>query len=185
MDDFEAKYQAARRKQEELAELEYVQRTEGLQAHEALQKAFQVRVAGGHYASWGRRVVPRVVDTLLVIALVIAGVLAAARAEVLLLDLLAVVWLFVPLFYFPLFHAYASGQTPGKGLLGIAVHRTEGSLGFGRAVWRTLVEAVMGIIVPLGVADALWPLWDGRNQSLHDKAADTVVIRTAGGNLPR
>ena len=26
--------------------------------------------------------------------------------------------------------------------------------------------------------DALWPLWDRQNQTLHDKAAGTVVLRT-------
>ena len=25
--------------------------------------------------------------------------------------------------------------------------------------------------------DVLWPLWDDRNQALHDKPASTVVIR--------
>jgi len=185
MDDFEAQYQATRRKQEALAELEYVQRTEGLQARDELQKAFQMRVAGQHYASWGRRVAARVLDTLLVLAVQIAAFLAAAATDLLLARLLAIVFLLLPLLYFPLFHAYADGQTPGKGLLGIAVERPQGSLGFGRALWRTVVELIMGILVPLGVADVFWPLWDRRNQSLHDKCADTVVVRTAGGNLPR
>jgi uncharacterized RDD family membrane protein YckC len=26
----------------------------------------------------------------------------------------------------------------------------------------------------------LWPLWDTRNQTLHDKMANTIVVRTRG-----
>jgi uncharacterized RDD family membrane protein YckC len=29
----------------------------------------------------------------------------------------------------------------------------------------------------LPLLDGLWPLWDKRNQALHDKVANTVVIR--------
>lgn len=166
--DSEREYQAMRRKQEEFAELEYVQRTEGQQAREALQRAFEARVAGRPYASWGRRVVARVVDTLIVVAIALAA-FALDKAVA------GLVLLLLPFLYFPLFHAYANGQTPGKKLLGIAVHRTQG-LRFGRALWRTLAEALLGII-PL--VDPLWALIDGRNQTLHDKAAGTVVIRTA------
>jgi uncharacterized RDD family membrane protein YckC len=25
--------------------------------------------------------------------------------------------------------------------------------------------------------DNLWPLWDGRNQALHDKVVDSIVVR--------
>jgi hypothetical protein len=25
--------------------------------------------------------------------------------------------------------------------------------------------------------DYLWPLWDGRNQTLHDKVANSIVVR--------
>jgi uncharacterized RDD family membrane protein YckC len=28
--------------------------------------------------------------------------------------------------------------------------------------------------------DGLWPLWDGRRQALHDKAAGTNVVRRRG-----
>jgi uncharacterized RDD family membrane protein YckC len=174
--DFERQYQAARRKEEELADLDYVERTEGQQAREAMQKAWKARTAEP-YASWRRRVLARLADTVLVVAIVAGTAAIAAATGGDWRATAGIAYLLVAVLYFPLFHAYASGQTPGKGLLGIAVHRTQGSLGFGRALWRWLVEGLIGII-PL--VDYLWPLWDGRNQSLHDKAAGTVVIRTAG-----
>jgi uncharacterized RDD family membrane protein YckC len=31
------------------------------------------------------------------------------------------------------------------------------------------------------VLDALWPLWDSKRQTLHDKLARTVVITGEGG----
>jgi uncharacterized RDD family membrane protein YckC len=30
----------------------------------------------------------------------------------------------------------------------------------------------------VGLLDVLWPLWDAKNQTLHDKAVGTVVLRT-------
>ena len=49
----------------------------------------------------------------------------------------------------------------------------------GRAFARYAVQVVFGILfyVPL-VLDCLGPLWDARNQSLHDKVAESVVVRT-------
>jgi uncharacterized RDD family membrane protein YckC len=170
MGDFEAEYQAARRKQEELADLEYVERTEGQQARAAMQRAWKARTAEP-YASWGRRLLARLADTVVVLAIV-AGMAAIAGATT-----AGIAYLLLLILYFPLFHAYAGGQTPGKALLGIAVHRTQGSLGFGGALWRWVAEWLLVITL---VVDYLWPLWDGRNQSLHDKAAGTVVVRVFG-----
>lgn len=49
---------------------------------------------------------------------------------------------------------------------------------FGGSLIRdTLVRGLL-IIVSLGeVLDHLWPLWDGENQSLHDKLAKTFVVK--------
>jgi uncharacterized RDD family membrane protein YckC len=123
------------------------------------------------YASWELRVLARLADTVVVLAIV-AGMVAFAGATT-----AGIAYLLLLVLYFPLFHAYAGGQTPGKALLGIAVHGTQGSLGFGRALWRWVAEWLLVITL---VVDYLWPLWDGRNQSLHDKVASTVVVRTAG-----
>ncbi len=68
--------------------------------------------------------------------------------------------------------------------LGMAVCRTsvvdaqsgEG-LGFERALVRSLVFGLCLATGFLAIVDLLWPLWDRRNQTLHDKAARSVVIR--------
>jgi uncharacterized RDD family membrane protein YckC len=55
--------------------------------------------------------------------------------------------------------------------------RTGAPCSYDRAVPRTLVELVLAITVIGGLIDILWPLWDQQNQTLHDKAAGTVVLR--------
>ncbi|NQT73202.1 MAG: RDD family protein [Chloroflexi bacterium] len=67
------------------------------------------------------------------------------------------------------------GQTPGKMLVGIAVIRDDGSpIGFlgaiGRYIGYFVSEATLGI-------GYLMILWDRKNQGLHDKIADTLIIR--------
>ena len=59
------------------------------------------------------------------------------------------------------------------------------ALGYGRAFGRALVEGVFRLInlvfFLLGlvwILDMLFPLWDKRRQTLHDKVVGSVVIRT-------
>jgi uncharacterized RDD family membrane protein YckC len=79
------------------------------------------------------------------------------------------------------------GQTVGMMAVGIRVVRAEtmAVLGYGRALGRALIEGVLrllGIVrAVLGIlllVDLLWPLWDKRNQTLHDKVVGSVVVRT-------
>jgi uncharacterized RDD family membrane protein YckC len=56
-------------------------------------------------------------------------------------------------------------------------------LGYGRAFWRAFVEQFLRILgtvtLILGVLwllDMLFPLWDSKKQTLHDKIVKTVVI---------
>ena len=53
-----------------------------------------------------------------------------------------------------------------------------GSVGYGKAFLRSLVALLLGYTVIVGILDVLWPLWDKKNQTLHDKAVGTVVLRT-------
>jgi uncharacterized RDD family membrane protein YckC len=82
------------------------------------------------------------------------------------------------------------GQTVGMALVKIRVVRdqTHDALGYGRAFGRALLEQVLrqlGLIVIFGaliwIVDMLFPLWDGKRQTLHDKAASTVVLRIVPG----
>lgn len=51
-----------------------------------------------------------------------------------------------------------------------------GPIGYGRSFLRWLVTLVLGITIIGGILDILWPLWDKQNQTLHDKAAHSLVI---------
>ena len=78
------------------------------------------------------------------------------------------------------------GQTVGMMAVGVRAVRDEtfGVLGYGRALARAVVEGVFRLIdlvfVVLGLIwllDMLFPLWDGKRQTLHDKVAGSVVLR--------
>ncbi len=60
-----------------------------------------------------------------------------------------------------------------------AVNAIDGRLpiGPGRAAVRSLAAGLLTIFPIAAVVDLLWPIWDPRNQTLHDKAAGTVVLR--------
>jgi len=72
------------------------------------------------------------------------------------------------------------GHTLGMALLRLdAVDAIDGRLPIGptKAAIRSLAAGVLTIIPIAAIVDLLWPLWDPRNQTLHDKAAGTVVLR--------
>ena len=72
------------------------------------------------------------------------------------------------------------GQTLGKMAMKIAVRdqSTGGPIGYGRAFVRWLAALVLWIILVIpGIIDVLFPLWDPRHQTLHDKAAGSIVVR--------
>ena len=82
--------------------------------------------------------------------------------------------------YFTILNGNARGQTYGKRALGIRVIdvREGGPIGFGRSFARWGVPTVVNLFVGVfSIVDGLWPLWDARNQALHDKVANSVVVR--------
>jgi uncharacterized RDD family membrane protein YckC len=82
--------------------------------------------------------------------------------------------------YFSLLNGRGSGQTPGNHAPRIALRDvdTGRTIGMGRGVLRWLIRTILysALIVP-GLINDLFPLWDGRRQSIADKAARSVVIR--------
>ena len=77
-----------------------------------------------------------------------------------------------------------NGQTWAKQWLGIRVIREDGhpvtaGTAFIRDVlMQSLVFGLVGSFIfnlPT-ILDGLWPLWDDRNQALHDKVANTFVV---------
>ena len=73
------------------------------------------------------------------------------------------------------------GRTLGMAMLRLdAVDALDGRLPIGpvKAAIRSLAAGVFSVVPIIGsLLDLLWPLWDPRNQTLHDKAAGTVVLR--------
>jgi uncharacterized RDD family membrane protein YckC len=81
--------------------------------------------------------------------------------------------------YYTAFHGSESGQTPGKRVTGIAVRdaHSAGRASYGKALARIFVMMVFQLVSLVQVLNFLWPLWDPRNQALHDKIAGTIVVR--------
>ncbi len=72
------------------------------------------------------------------------------------------------------------GRTLGMAMMRLyAVDAVEGRtpIAWGRAAIRSFMAGVFYVVAPVAVLDVLWPLWDPRNQTIHDKAAGTVVLR--------
>jgi uncharacterized RDD family membrane protein YckC len=86
----------------------------------------------------------------------------------------------VGVLYRVLLEGGARGQTVGKMVMAIAVKDpiSGGSIGYGRAFVRWLVATVLwyAFTIP-GVIDVLFPLWDSKKQTIHDKAANSIVVK--------
>jgi uncharacterized RDD family membrane protein YckC len=142
----------------------------------------------GELAGWGPRVGAALIDGIIVTAVIVALLLAAASgsgngaagAGVVVAYLLA--YLYAPLTMMR--KGEHNGQTFGKQAVGIRVRRDTGAeMGFWYSALREiLVKGLVGTFT-LGI-DYLWPLWDKRNQALHDKVANTVVIEGARPGSP-
>jgi uncharacterized RDD family membrane protein YckC len=132
------------------------------------------------YASWGRRVGAYLLDSLIIIVPLVVLIVVFAALDVWVVVLLAyLATLIVPFVYFTFFHGDPHGQTPGKRMLGIRVvgDETGESIGYGRAFGRYAITFVFWIFFLPGILDYLWPLWDAKNQALHDKVVGSIVVR--------
>jgi uncharacterized RDD family membrane protein YckC len=90
--------------------------------------------------------------------------------------LLMILTIAAVLLYKPLMEG-AYGQTLGKRWVGIKVVDEDlKPIGYGIAFGRWAVGLLINVIPLAGLVNHLWPLWDERNQTLHDKAARTLVI---------
>jgi uncharacterized RDD family membrane protein YckC len=79
------------------------------------------------------------------------------------------------------------GQTVGMMAAGVRAvgDGDRAALGYGRAFVRALVEGILRllnllffVLGLLWVLDMLFPLWDRKRQTLHDKVVGSVVVRT-------
>ena len=92
--------------------------------------------------------------------------------------LVAVVGYLMPPIYTISFIA-VKGQTLGKMAMKVQVVRDDnGNVpGWGKAIIRLLVPAVMSLTLCLGIVCYLAILWDKRRQGWHDKIAGTVAVK--------
>lgn len=143
-------------------------------------------------AGWGSRAGALVIDNLLLAIPLGIGVglaIAAAMAESddvgetsslwVAVVILFVIGIFGPFPYFAVLNGNERGQTLGKRATNIRVCRADGSpLGVWRALGRYAFVWIIGFFLgPFILIDYLWPLWDARNQTLHDKVVDSIVVR--------
>lgn len=139
------------------------------------------------YAGFWRRAIAAVIDAVLIVfasfvlGLLLSPFLLAAPASLeryfaseYLSVILMVVYLTMGWLYFAGFESSESQATIGKTAVGILVTDVRGErIGFGRATLRYLAKLVSLLLLGAGF---LVMLRHPRRQTLHDRAAKTVVI---------
>ena len=91
-------------------------------------------------------------------------------------------WIVLSSLYGAIMCGSARGQTVGMMAVSARAvdERTGGPIGFGRALGRALFEWLMVIVIFIPwIIDMLFPAWDQRRQTLHDKVTRTVVVKTS------
>jgi uncharacterized RDD family membrane protein YckC len=129
---------------------------------------------GGYLAGWWTRVGATIIDWLIVA--VVSGIIfygAGGSGQ----GFEFTDWALYFLYAFILLGVQRA-QTVGMMALGTRVvdASTGGPIGFARSFGRAAVYLVLGITVIGGILDIFWPIWDRRNQTLHDKAIGSVLI---------
>src|SRR5207253_4643105 len=121
-------------------------------------------------------VVDFVIQAALLVAILVGGrVLAGGGGAV--LAILTVASFLVVAAYDIVFEVFASGRTPGKGLNGLRVVRTDGSpVGFFTSAVRNVLR-LADLLPGMYLAGIVSILVTRRNQRLGDLAAGTLVVR--------
>jgi uncharacterized RDD family membrane protein YckC len=127
----------------------------------------------GQYSGWWYRVGATIIDAL------ILGVVNSIL-QLALKDFGLLLALLVGLAYNGYFLS-SRGQTVGMMALGtrVADANTGANISFWRGVGRYAFEELLLVLlfVPW-LVDVLFPLWDGRKQTLHDKVVNTVIVHS-------
>ena len=113
-------------------------------------------------------------------ASIIDGIILALVATLLLailsagLTFIQFLGLALPVVYHWYFWTRRDGQTPGKSVVGIKVVKADGSeLSDTDAFIRAIGYHVSALLCGLGY---IWAIFDGNNQTWHDKLAGTYVV---------
>ncbi len=142
---------------------------------------------GARLAGYGRRAAAGVVDFFVVVTTWVAAFAWAYTTEdpvtEEISDMAAIVILVVLLGVGPLYQWLTIGRwgkTLGKKALGVKVVRADDALpvSYGQALGRALSFELLWLFTLPGLLAILWPLWDDRRQTLYDKMAGTIVVRS-------
>lgn len=125
------------------------------------------------------RVVANILDgiALVLVATVLLFILSRAGGS---FDgpLVQFIGLALPVVYHWYFWTRRDGQTPGKSVVGIRVVKKDGSeLSDTDAFIRAIGYHVSALVCGLGY---IWAIFDGNNQTWHDKLAGTYVVSADG-----
>ncbi len=125
-------------------------------------------LTGVEYASFWRRLGGYLLDVIIIFVGTVIVSLIIQSALGSLISFLAAITYYVVL--------NANGGTLGKRALGIRLEKAETGedIGYPSALVRYIVAIFSGLALLLGY---LWCIWDSRNQTWHDKAAGSVVVR--------
>lgn len=141
-------------------------------------------------AGWGWRALAILLDfgiiwTVAGIAAVIAYESGASQDDV--ASTTGLVLICVWVLYFSVCSAVLAGQTVGKRIAGIRVHRQDGRpYGGGLSLWRDSgARALVAILPIVNLLSIVWPWWDRRGQTFHDKLGSTEVRRVVPGTPAR
>jgi uncharacterized RDD family membrane protein YckC len=82
------------------------------------------------------------------------------------------------------------GATIGMHLLKLKVTTVDFKrIGIGRSLLRAVIERAIEVLntflFVVTLLDVLWPLWDSKHQTLHDKVVGTVVLDVRRGDPSR
>ncbi len=154
----------------------------GASSNNSYAQSSELKLAG-----WWKRAGASVIDSLVMlpVVIVLSVVMGIAHAPVLVASLGSFVVQFV---YLSLMWTRQNGQTVGAKAIGIRVVAEDGSPLTNEIAYRraavlmlfTVASSIAWVLRGLGAValllDVLWPLWDPKKQTLHDKAAGTLVI---------
>lgn len=131
--------------------------------------------AGLMYAHWDRRLAAFILDWCLLL-----GVILIALSEWGSDAAVFFWWIVFPTMYFTILQ-WVFGRTLGKFLVGTAVRHVDGDhIGFGAALGRTALQLLLVVSVVGFLADCMVLFSSPRTQTLHDQAAQTIVVRLRG-----
>ena len=149
---------------------------------------------GAQYATWGERAIGYIIDQILVgagmgVLFLFAGMIMTALSGIgahglaggmccMLLILFPVATLLVGIFN-SVYLVSTRGASIGQGLMRLRVVDSSGNLlTMGTAFIRLLARVALSFVPVVGpFLDLLWPLWDERRQTLHDKAVGSYVLK--------